>query len=130
MITEDLILNIAMYITGLGLGFLSSATYLKHRKSKGSKEYILCSAIRRLTPKKCTVYWPMSTFSQVYSTELGFRHCDILERFKGEVSNKLTDQGFITSIGRFVDRKEAAYIAYKAGQIPELKSVLYSEDLY
>jgi hypothetical protein len=39
-------------------------------------------------------------------------------------------QGFITSDDLFVNRKEAADIAFAAGQINELKDELYSEDLY
>lgn len=39
-------------------------------------------------------------------------------------------QGFLTSKGRFVDRKEAAKIAFSAGQISDQKEELYSEDLY
>ena len=41
-------------------------------------------------------------------------------------------QGFITTEGRFVDRKEGAKIALESGQIKELNwpPDLYSEDLY
>ena len=42
-------------------------------------------------------------------------------------------QGFVTTTGRFVDRKEAAQIALASGQITELKFVsdeLFSEDLW
>lgn len=39
-------------------------------------------------------------------------------------------QGFLTSKGRFVDRKEGALIAFKAEQISSPKTELYSEDLY
>ena len=39
-------------------------------------------------------------------------------------------QGFLTSQDRFVDRKEAADIAYKAGQIKDITDCLISEDLY
>lgn len=42
-------------------------------------------------------------------------------------------QGFLTNKNRFVDRKEAAEIAYKAGQIdqPTTHPIgLFSEDLY
>lgn len=41
-------------------------------------------------------------------------------------------QGFTTSTGRFVGRKEAAEIAVAAGQIkaPKWGDVLYSEDLW
>ena len=39
-------------------------------------------------------------------------------------------QGFMTSQNRFVDRKEGGEIAFKAKQTSELKTKLYSEDLY
>lgn len=39
-------------------------------------------------------------------------------------------QGFLTTQNRFVDREEAAKIAYSAGQIASPKTKLYSEDLY
>jgi hypothetical protein len=64
----------------------------------------------------------------------GYRHSDIMLNLvllgiRERVSNE--DQGFMTSTGRFVDRKEAALIAESAGQlIREIGSQLYSEDLY
>lgn len=39
-------------------------------------------------------------------------------------------QGFLTNTNRFVDRKEAAKIAYEAGQIEREKKYLFSEDVY
>ena len=39
-------------------------------------------------------------------------------------------QGFLTSKNRFVDRREAAKIAFEFGQIDFQKTELYSEDLY
>lgn len=39
-------------------------------------------------------------------------------------------QGFVTNEDRFVDRKEAAIIAHKAGQIAAQINILTSEDLY
>lgn len=38
--------------------------------------------------------------------------------------------GFITTQNRFVDREEAAEIAFSAGQIASPKTELHSEDLY
>lgn len=38
-------------------------------------------------------------------------------------------QGFLTDMGDFVDRYEAAEIAFKAGQTKKLESPLFSEDL-
>ncbi len=43
------------------------------------------------------------------------------------------EQGFLTNLNRFVDRKEAWSIADKAGQIKQQSGghgTLYSEDLY
>lgn len=39
-------------------------------------------------------------------------------------------QGFVTSLDRFVDRKEAAKIAFKAEQIDTQHTILISEHLY
>ena len=39
-------------------------------------------------------------------------------------------QGFVTSLDRFVNREEAAVIAYLANQIDKPTEVLFSEDLY
>lgn len=97
-------------------------------------EYILCAAIRRVKPRDCVRhYWQ----SDIYDVELGYRHPDILARFKGEVSTELSEQGFYTSRNRFVDRNEAFKIAYQANQIPITlyeergeNGKLYSEDLY
>lgn len=69
---------------------------------------------------------------------------DIFQRFYGEVSKNPKEQGFYTSKGRFVDRRDGAIIALKAGQISEKDKYvsytesgevdfienLYSEDLY
>lgn len=50
---------------------------------------------------------------------------------KNEVSRNPDDQGFYTSHGRFVDRREAYKIAFEAGQITEkFDRLLISEDLY
>lgn len=40
------------------------------------------------------------------------------------------DQGFITSLDRYVQRAEAARIAFAAGQIEAPTDILFSEDLY
>lgn len=54
-----------------------------------SKEYILCAAIRRKERKNCNiVYHP--EFQDIYDIEIGWRHCDILHRFIGEVSKHQT----------------------------------------
>lgn len=104
------------------------------------KEYILCSAIRRKTPRTCQPY--RAGENEICEIEIGYRHHDIIQRFGGEVLD-LHSQGFYTSKGRFVDRYEASRIALKAGQIDESKAIigytydgdimyqqLFSEDLY
>ena len=91
-------------------------------------EYILCAAIRRLEPKTCSSYWEGT--NDICKIEIGYRHHDIFQRFKSEVSKSPKDQGFYTSSGRYVDREEAAKIALSCGQITEEKRLLYSEDLY
>jgi len=85
-------------------------------------EYILCSAIKRIKPRetKCNYHQ-----NDIHLVELGYRHHDILIRFRGEVSTNIYDQGFYTSQGRFVDRIEAYKIAFNAGQ---LKSPNYTND--
>ena len=97
-------------------------------------EFILCSAIKRIKPKECARHYHNN---DIYNIEIGYRHCDIYARFKGEVSTKIKDQGFYTSRGRFVDRQEAFMIAYHANQIPISlydergnNGKLFSEDLY
>ena len=49
-------------------------------------------------------------------------------KIKG-ASGKIS-QGFLTNLDRFVNRKEAAFRAFKAGQIIEESDCLMSEDLY
>ena len=109
------------------------------------QEYILCAAIKRIEGRNCLPYHDGS--NDICFIELGYRHHDILQRFHGEVSKKSKDQGFYTSKGRFVDRKEAMVIAMAAGQVKNtyygrkpimeaykdgdlLVKSLYSEDLY
>lgn len=83
------------------------------------KEYILCAAIKRIEPrfKEDTMYHN----NDINNIEIGYRHHDILRRFnynkEHEVSMKICDQGFYTSEGRYVDRYEGMFIAWKAGQI-------------
>lgn len=104
-----------------------------------SKEYILCAAIRRKERKVC----PQGGnpyhegLNDILNIEIGFRHHDIFRRFGNEVSTSPHDQGFYTSKGRFVDRKEAMKIAYERGQVTRERafinneiSKLFSEDLY
>lgn len=83
--------------------------------TNNTKEYILCAAIKRITPKNCTPYHKGT--NDICDIEIGYRHHDILQRFQGEVSQNPYEQGFYTSKGRFVDRRMGMYIAWLAGQV-------------
>lgn len=93
-----------------------------------SQELIICAAIRFK--------------DQIWR---GHRHADAMRAMHDSLSFTMSrkqmikkhvnkDQGFITSLNRYVDRKEAFIIASNAGQISigrkELSKELYSEDLY
>lgn len=91
-----------------------------------SKEYILCAAVKRKRPRICEPYF--QGINDICDIELGYRHHDIFHRFKRGMQQH--EQGFYTSKGRYVDRKEAAKIAFECGQISEEKQILYSEDIY
>ena len=105
------------------------------------KEYILCAAIwykdiplqkviDGVLPKNCDrglvvlghrhgqCMWTMSSLT-------GLRSVTNAEDGVGEY-----EQGFLTNKNRFVDREEAAQIAFDSGQIVQHTITLYSEDLY
>ena len=92
-------------------------------------EYILCSAIKRIKPRETICNYHQN---DIHLIELGFRHHDILIRFRDEVSQDPADQGFYTSKGRFVNRIEAYEIALKAGQIrhPQRTCKILRERIY
>ena len=80
-----------------------------------TKEYILCAAIKRKTPRDSKPYHPNT--NDICNIEIGYRHHDIFHRFDGEMSE--CEQGFYTSKGRYVDRYEGMEIAFNAGQVSE-----------
>lgn len=78
----------------------------------------------------------------VFSLAPPARHCHVLRSMQWagvlkdvvEVS-MLREQGFLTSLGRYVSREEAAVLARAAGQLEHRTQtgpahVLYSEDLW
>lgn len=71
---------------------------------------------------------------KVYSMPRPYRHCDIVNFICEELNTNFVGskgQGFITSTGKFVDRKEAEKIARESLQINKMiGSVLTSEDLW
>lgn len=61
------------------------------------------------------------------------RHCDAYEILHNDgiaASSVKIVEGFITDEQKFVDRYEAAKIAFAANQTETLCSPLYSEDIY
>lgn len=62
----------------------------------------------------------------------GARHVDIKANILGECGRYPfgCTEGFLTNTDRFVERKEAAEIAFKAGQTRSKLNFLYSEDIY
>lgn len=96
-------------------------------------EYIICSAI-----------WfddKIEYEHQPFNIKSGFVICghrhhncfNIMSILSNDIKKHIKyekEQGFITNLNRFVDRKEGAEIAYKAGQTKTLLTRLYSEDLY
>lgn len=93
-----------------------------------TKEYIICSAIKRIK----IIDIPSKQYnSDIDICCLGFRHHDILIAYEGVVSKNPYAQGFFTSKGRFVNRIEAKEIALNCGQIGETNhKLLFSEDIY
>lgn len=93
------------------------------------QEYILCAAILRKEEKEKTCL----RNNDIHKIEIGYRHCDIFQRFPNEMQTGSSAQGFYTSKGRFVNREEAMNIALNCGQVDKDKvysDKLYSEDLY
>lgn len=110
------------------------------------KERILCAAIHYDDGTK-RPHLPRNILTGV--VVCGWRHGNCISTFAALLyPNWLKDlrydekrihflnnhiQGFMTSNGRFVDRKEAMEIALKCGQLPNINDLtdkLYSEDLY
>jgi hypothetical protein len=65
----------------------------------------------------------------------GWRHANCIYQavaIFGKTSDDLgeVEQGFLTNKNRFVGREEAGLIAFAAGQTDELKTFLFSEDVW
>lgn len=74
----------------------------------------------------------------IYAMPAPNRHCDIMFRLfavnKELFNDKNTEQGFITTTGEFVNRRQGLRLALAAGQVLEENLVappeLFSEDLW
>lgn len=123
-----------------------------------SKEYIACSAIHYDNRKHysfmncygvesgfvicgfrhpliCSIL-PTNSFSENIIEKVKWLNIDWEKNVFDDDGKPINDinivQGFMTSFGRFVDRKEAAKIALECGQIEKLEEngVLFSEDIF
>lgn len=76
----------------------------------------------------------ISAFGVIASLPAPARHGDVLNKLHDFNSLPLPPdtQGFLTSAGRYVNRRDAAKIALEAGQVATLEAPpqLYSEDLW
>lgn len=102
-------------------------------KDEQKDEYIICSAIW-FDDKIEYVHQPFNIKSGFVITGHRHHNCfNIMSILSNDIHNHVKfekEQGFLTNLNRFVDRKEGAEIAYKAGQTKTLLTRLYSEDLY
>lgn len=97
------------------------------------KEYILCAATW-FDDGKEYAHQPKNIPTGLVFC--GWRHGCIFPQIGGSVKERQElgiyekEQGFLTSKNRFVDREEAAKIAFERKQITKNIKTLYSEDLY
>ena len=102
-------------------------------KDEQKDEYIICSAIW-FDDKIEYVHQPFNIKSGFVICGHRHHNCfNIMSIISNDIHNHVKfekEQGFLTNLNRFVDRKEGAEIAYKAGQTKTLLTRLYSEDLY
>lgn len=101
-----------------------------HREIRPEKdEYIICAANWYRT-LDVHVHQPINI-------EFGFvicgrRHhnCFITVSILNDSVRPVCEQGFLTSKDRWVNREEAAKIAFANGQIKKETKILFSEDIY
>lgn len=94
------------------------------------QEYIICAAIH-VDDELSWLHQPENITTGIVLC--GWRHDNIwynwIQLSTGK-TRRTVHLGFLTSKNRFVNRKEAAAIAFDAGQIPEPSECLLSDDLY
>jgi len=102
------------------------------------EEYILCSAIW-FNDNKNHEHQPKNVSNGFIVCGRRHHNCFITAFIlndekkiisKMNKANRKIIQGFLTNLDRFVDRKEAGKIAFKANQISKTTDCLMSEDLY
>lgn len=111
---------------------------IKENEEKVSTIYIICAAIW-YQDKKIYLHQPRNIDSGFVVAGRRHHNCFITtfilngeDQTQENVRNESWKivEGFLTSDDRFVNRKQAAEIAYNAKQTLKLKEILFSEDLY
>lgn len=98
----------------------------------GGKEYLLCAAIYYQDGKRYK-HQPKNIESGIVVCGRRHHNCYItLSSLLGDKYDiKLThNQGFVTSKDRYLERKEAAQVAFECGQVKELNNTIFSEMLW
>ena len=75
----------------------------------------------------------MSDEPNYYHILTGCRHCDVFELMFNlgiKYDRETHVQGFLTDDNRFLDRYDAAHVAYENGQTDKLCLPLFSEDMW
>jgi hypothetical protein len=102
-----------------------------------TKEYILCAAVW-VQDEKEYMHQPKNIINGFVVCGQRHHNCfttiqilNVEKVFNSDKRVKYTiTQGFLTNKNRFIDRKEAAIIAFENGQILESVKLLMSEHLY
>lgn len=98
----------------------------------GGQEYLLCAAIHYEDGKKYE-HQPKNIESGIVVCGRRHHNCyTTLARLLGDRYDiKLThNQGFVTNRDRYLERKDAAQVAYKCGQIKTEQKTIFSEDVW
>ena len=98
----------------------------------GGKEYLLCAAIYYEDGKKYE-HQPKNIESGIVVCGRRHHNCYMtLASLLGDKYDiKLThNQGFVTSKNRYLERKEAAQLAFECGQITKQSKTIFSEELW
>ncbi len=83
-------------------------------EKKGAKTKIAHAAIRLL--------------EEPHTVFIGKHHAECFAKY--HTINPKTEQGFVTDTGEFLLRGNAAVVAFQAGQIDKIPTVLFSEDFW
>lgn len=119
----------------LALGEVTSSHDAARAAERAEEARARCAEIFKGTALETVATAAIRVGPVVYIVPRPGRHHDVLRAMPEDVAvnSHIDDQGFVTSAGRFVDRKEAAAIARAANQLirePTPRDMLTSEDVW